>query len=261
MRELPFRAIQVAIERTSLVVTLNNPARKNAIGPAMANELLHALDLAAEEASVRTVVITGAGDAFCAGGDFSQMVGGAGEATLEHKGDFSDLILRMVGFGKPIIARVNGVAMGGGLGLVSACHFAVAIDSAKLGTPEVNVGLFPMMIMALLARLVPRRRLLEMMLFGEKLSAEEARAVGLVSRVVAAAELDGAVAEIESKIASKSPITIQLGLEAWARQGDMELEAALPYLRERLGACLATDDAREGLTAFLEKRAPRWTGK
>jgi enoyl-CoA hydratase/carnithine racemase len=151
--------------------------------------------------------------------------------------------------------------MGGGLGLVAASTFAVASTEAKLGTPEIDVGLFPMMIMAVLAKHVPRRRLLEMMLFGEKLSAEEAARLGLVNRAVAPGELDAEVRRMTDAVASKSPSTVRLGLRAFAAQDDMDLEAALPMLRGRLAECLATDDAREGLMAFLEKRTPKWTGK
>jgi enoyl-CoA hydratase/carnithine racemase len=258
------RAYQrIAVTRTGAraTLTLHNPARKNAIGPVMVNELLWALEDAVSDDAARVVVLTGSGDAFCAGGDFAQMTGGTDGPELPPKGDYADLLLAIVRSPKPVIARVNGPAMGGGLGLVAASHFAVAAESAKLGTPEVNVGLFPMMIMAVLARVVPRRRLLEMMLFGERLSAEQALAAGIVGAVVPAAGLDGAVAEIEAKIASKSPLTIKLGLEAFAAQDDLDLATALPMLRERLGACLATEDAREGLMAFLEKRTPVWKGR
>jgi enoyl-CoA hydratase/carnithine racemase len=254
--------IRVASEGGILTVTLHNPARKNAIGPVMVNELLHALADAADDAAVRVVVITGAGDAFCAGGDFAQMTGGAAGGTdLPPKGDYADLLLAMTTYGKPIVARVNGHAMGGGLGLVAASHFAVAARGAKLGTPEVNVGLFPMMIMAVLQRVVPRRRLLEMMLLGERMEADHAAAMGLVSRAVDAGELDPTIKQITDALLAKSPMTLRLGLEAFAAQDDLDLEAALPLLRERLAGCLATDDAREGLMAFLEKRKPVWTGK
>ena len=256
-----YSMIEAAREGTVLRLTLKNRARKNAIGPVMVNELLWALADADADAAVRTVVLTGAGDAFCAGGDFAQMTSGAGESELPHKGDYVDLLLAMVRSRKPIVARVNGHAMGGGLGLVAASHFAVAARGAKLGTPEVNVGLFPMMIMAVLARVVPRRRLLEMMLSGERMEADEAASVGLVSRAVDAADLDAAVARYTDLVASKSPVTVRLGLEAFAAQDDLDLATALPMLRERLGAVLATDDAREGLMAFLEKRPPRWSGK
>jgi enoyl-CoA hydratase/carnithine racemase len=261
VKERAYSMIRVSIEGAAARLTLDNPARKNAIGPTMVNELLYALEDAGEAAAVRAIVLTGAGDAFCAGGDFAQMTGGAGEATLPPKGDYAVLLLAMTRSKKPIVARVNGHAMGGGLGLVAASHFAIAARGAKLGTPEVNVGLFPMMIMAVLARVVPQRRLLEMMMFGERLEADEAAAFGLVNRAVAATDLDQAVVEMVEKIASKSPITLRLGLEAFAAQSDLALEAALPLLRDRLAACLATDDAREGLTAFLEKRKPNWTGK
>ena len=253
--------IKVAREGGVETITLAYPERRNAIGPRMSNELLWALEDARAADEVRAIVLTGEGKAFCSGGDFAEMTAGAAESPLAHKGDYADLLLGIANSDKPVVARVNGVAMGGGLGLVAASTFAVASSEAKLGTPEIDVGLFPMMIMAVLARHVPRRRLLEMMLFGEKFDAEEAKRAGLVNRVVPPGELDAAVKQVTDAIASKSPVTVRLGLRAFAAQDDLDLEAALPLLRARLAECLSTDDAREGLMAFLEKRAPRWTGK
>lgn len=261
MMNRSFSTLTIALDGPALWVTLNNPARKNAIGPTMVNELLYALQDAADEPVVRAVVLTGAGDAFCAGGDFATMTSGTGVESLQPKGDYADLLLAMTRFPKPILARVNGHAMGGGLGLVAAAHFAIAARGAQLATPEINVGLFPMMIMAVLARVVPRRRLMDMMLLGERLDADQAAEMGLVTRAVDPEVLDQAIASLVASIASKSPLTIRLGLEAFAAQADLDLEPALSLLRERLGQCLATDDAREGLTAFLEKRRPQWTGR
>ncbi|HTJ80818.1 MAG TPA: enoyl-CoA hydratase-related protein, partial [Polyangiaceae bacterium] len=205
MTPRPYRALVAETRGAAAWLQLNNPARKNAIGPAMVNDLLWALEDAHADDAVRAIVVTGVGDAFCAGGDFAQMTGGAGEAELPPKGDYADLLLALARAEKPVIARVNGHAMGGGLGLVAASHFAIGVDAAKLGTPEINVGLFPMMIMAVLARVVPRRRLVEMMLFGERMSAAEAKEAGILGRVVAASELDAAVEDVVQKIASKSP--------------------------------------------------------
>jgi enoyl-CoA hydratase/carnithine racemase len=243
-------------------ITLFNPERRNAIGPRMINELLYAIADAHDDEDIRSIVITGEGTIFCAGGDFAQMTGGANEGPeLPHKGDYADLLLAMVRSEKPIIARVNGHAMGGGLGLVAASTFAIADNNSKLGTPEVDVGLFPMMIMAVLSRLVPRRALLDMMVLGKKLTATEAHALGIVNEVAAAAELDVVVKRTTDMIASKSPITIALGLRAFAEQDDMDLATALPMLRTKLAECLGTEDAREGLMAFMEKRPPVWKGR
>jgi enoyl-CoA hydratase/carnithine racemase len=245
-----------------MTITLHVPERRNAIGPQMINELLYAIDDAHGDDDIRSIVITGEGKAFCAGGDFAQMTGGAGDGpALPPKGDYADLLLTMTRTEKPIIARVNGPAMGGGLGLVAASTFAVADLEAKLGTPEIDVGLFPMMIMAVLARVIPRRELVSMMLLGTKMSADRAASIGLVHRAVPAGELDVAVKELTDAIAKKSPITVALGLRAFAAQDDMDLEKALPFLRDKLAEILGTEDAREGLTAFLEKRAPAWKGK
>jgi enoyl-CoA hydratase/carnithine racemase len=253
--------IKVAREGAVETITLAYPERRNAIGPRMSNELLWALHDARAADEVRVVVLTGEGKAFCSGGDFAEMTSGAAASALEPRGDYSDLLLVLAKSAKPVVARVNGHAMGGGLGLVAACTFAVASTEAKLGTPEIDVGLFPMMIMAVLARHVPRRRLLEMMLLGEKLDAHEAASLGLVNRAVPAADLDAEVKKITDALASKSPSTVRLGMKAFADQDDLDLESALPMLRTRLAECLSTDDAREGLMAFLEKRAPTWTGK
>lgn len=265
MTSVPERAyarILVTVEAGALRIALHNPARKNAIGAVMVSELLWALEDAHATGDVRAIVITGSGDAFCAGGDFAQMSGAeTASDALAHKGDYADLLLAMTRATKPIVARVNGAAMGGGLGIVAASHFAIADEAAKLGTPEVDVGLFPMMIMAVLARVVPQRRLLSMMLLGEKMTGRDAAELGLVGKAVAKGELDGEVDRIVAALVTKSPAAIRMGLQAWADQADATLADALPMLRGRLGAILGTDDAREGLTAFLEKRAPRWTGK
>jgi enoyl-CoA hydratase/carnithine racemase len=242
-------------------ITLNVPERRNAIGTQMTNELLWALSDARAADDVRVVVLTGAGKAFCAGGDFQQMTAGGDAADLPPKGDYADLVLALSHFEKPVVAKVNGHAMGGGLGLVAASTFAIATNEAQLGTPEIGVGLFPMMIMAVLARVVPRRRLLKMMLLGEKLAADEAARIGLINEAVAPADLDARVDALVAQLLAQSPAATRLGLRAFADQDDRDLEEALPMLRERLAECLGTDDAREGLTAFLEKRKPNWTGK
>lgn len=257
-----YAKIRVGHQGPIATITLYNPDRRNAIGQQMVNELLWAISDANDEPDVRVIVITGHGVAFCSGGDFAQMTGSAdGGPQLPHKGDYADLLLAMLHNEKPIVARVNGHALGGGLGLVAASTFAIAAQNAELGTPEINVGLFPMMIMAVLARHMPRRRLLEMMLLGQKLTAQEAVPCGLLNSAVPEGELDEAVAELVDDLVSRSPTAIRLGLRAFAAQEDMALVDSIPMLREKLAECLGTEDAREGLTAFLQKRKPNWTGK
>lgn len=260
MESRPYKLILVDAADGVARLTLNRPDRRNAIGLPMMNELLWALDDAHHDDSVRSIVLTGAGNTFCAGGDFAQMTAGADAADLPPRGDFTDLLRAIWRTKKPIIARVNGHAMGGGLGLVAACTFAVAINDAKLGTPEIDVGLFPFMILSVLERVMTRRRLVEMMLAGERMSAEEAVRAGLLNKAVPAEELDGAVKAYTDMVASKSPLTIRLGLQALAETEELTLDDKLPILAERLSQCLGTNDAREGLMAFLEKRKAQWTG-
>jgi enoyl-CoA hydratase/carnithine racemase len=256
-----FRTLLVKHEDGVATITMNKPERKNPLGPEMVNELCWALDDAKDDASIRAIVLTGAGDAFSAGGDLKQM-GGDGEGTaLPPRGDYASLLLRFSSLGKPTLARVKGVAMGGGLGMVAACDFAIAGESAVFGTPEIKRGLFPMMIMAVLRRVVSKRRLMEMMLLGEKVDAATAAAIELVSRVVPDASLDAEVGALARKLTEQSPTAMRMGLAAWNAQADQDLATAIPALQAQLGQILMTEDAREGLTAFAEKRAPKWTGR
>ncbi len=257
---MSYQRIQVAREGGIETITLSYAERRNAIGPVMVNELLYALEAARTASDVRVIVLTGEGRAFCAGGDFAQMTSGEDGAALPPKGDYADLLVALANSDKPVIARVNGPAMGGGLGLVASCTFAIASNDATLGTPEINVGLFPMMVMAVLQRVVPRRKLVHMMLLGDKLTAEEALDHGLVGQVTSPDALDAAVAALAQRLGEKSPMALTMGLRAMAAQDDLDLETALPLLRTKLGEILATNDAREGLMAFLEKRKPNWTG-
>ncbi len=263
MKERKYHTLLVAEERGIVTLTFNRPERRNAIGPLMANELLYALEDAQESDDVRAIVLTGAGKAFCAGGDFGQMSGGGveGEQELPSKGDYHHLLLALVGCEKPIIAKVNGHALGGGIGIVAACTFAVASDEAKLGTPEIKVGLFPFMILAVLERIMTRRRLIEMMVFGEKLTGQAAVEAGLVNKVVPLEELDAAVAHYTDGVLAASPSTLKLGLRAMRDTEGLPLPKKLEKLSGRLLECLATEDAQEGLMAFFQKRDPVWKGR
>ncbi len=242
-----------------MTLTFNRPEKKNPLSQELVNELLWALDDADEADDVRVIVLTGAGNAFSAGADLKGM--GAERGKLEKKGEFDDLLRRFDTLGKPIIARVPGYVMGGAMGIVACCHFVVACESAIFATPEIKRGLFPMMIMAVLRRVIQPRDLLKLMLLGERLSAAEAKQIGLVTEVVPDEALDARVGELAAELAKRSPMAMRMGLNAYNTQRTMPVEKALPYLRDQLYALLKTEDAQEGLAAFFQKREPEWKGR
>jgi enoyl-CoA hydratase/carnithine racemase len=256
-----YRHLVVQRDGPIATLVLSRPERKNALGPVLINELLWALDDARADDAVHVIVLSGAGKAFCAGADLREMMSPSEDSALPPKGDLSELLLRFPKLHKPTIAKVHGAALGGGLGLVASCHFAIAGESAQLGTPEILRGLFPMQIMAVLRRLMPQRKLLEMMLLGQTLSAATAADCGLVSRVVPDDELDAATSTLAHELAERSPTAARMGLEAFHVQDGRALEEALPYLRGQLMELLSKEDAMEGLSAFLQKRPPVWTGR
>jgi enoyl-CoA hydratase len=244
-------------------VTLNNPEKRNMLSGQMLTELVDAMRTARDAEEVRAVVLTGAGDkAFCAGADLG---GFAADVPLVAKHFASDLFLEffrlMPRLGKPSLCAVNGHVLAGGMGLALSCDLVIAKEGATFGTPEINVGAFPYMIMAIIYRNVPRKKVNEMMLLGERLSAEQAVEFGLANKVVPADEFEAAVAEWAGKLASKSPVLMRLGHDAMYRQGDMAVDDALEYLRSQLSLTFSTEDIVEGVTAFFEKREPAWKGR
>lgn len=243
-------------------ITLNRPEKRNPIGPATVAELVHALAALKADRNVRVIVLTGAGAMFSAGGDLSAMKPGS-EASSSRVPPASlvDLFSTMHELGKPVIAMVQGPALAGGLGLVVACDLVIAADSATFGTTEIAVGLWPMMITAEIIRSVGRKRALEMMLTGRKLSAREAQEAGLVTRVVSPAVLESETQRLAAELASRSPAAMALGLKAFYRAQDMEYEPQLRYLQAELGRVLALEDAAEGIAAFFGKRTPVWKGR
>ncbi len=258
-----YATIAYAADAPIARVTLNRPDKRNPIGPLTAGELLHAFGRARDDDDIRVIVLTGAGKAFSAGGDLSMMAGGqggAGESVAEPT-SLVELLIGMHALGTPIIAMVNGHALAGGLGLMVACDLVVASDKATFGTTEIRVGLWPMMITAEITRNIGRKKTLELMLTGKRLSADEAAAIGLINKVVPHDSLETETMALANEIASKSPATIRLGLQAFYASQDMELEPALRYLEGQLGAVLQLEDAREGLTAFFQKRDPVWKGR
>lgn len=258
----PFADLLYEVDGHVCTLTLNRPQRRNALSANLVNELIVGLETAATDPTVGAIILTGAGGVFCSGGDLSQMSGGGGEASgVPWRGGFPELNLAFTRLGKPVIAKVRKYALAGGLGLVAACQFAYAEETATFGTPEIDRGLFPMMIMANIFRMVPRRKGLELVLGGERIPASEAVDIGLINRAVPAEELDEATMALARRLAAKAPASMALGLEAFYAQDDMDFAAALPYLNGMLMKCLSTEDAREGLMAFMAKRDPVWPGR
>ncbi len=243
-------------------LTIDDPARRNPLSAAVMAKLRTAVDEAAADTQVRVLVFTGAGDkAFSAGGDLSG--GFVDDPLARHKarGALAATFRAIRRCGKPTVARVNGAALGGGFGLAAVCDIVIAAEHALMGTPEIDLALWPMMISAVLRDIVPRRALLEMMLTGRRLTAVEARDMGIVSRVVAASDLDGAVDDIVEVLTAKSPVALRLGRDAYYAMLGMDFDAALDHLQSGLTALAMTDDATEGVAAFVEKRKPRWSGR
>lgn len=217
---------------------------------------------ATADSAVKVIVLTGAGDrAFSAGGDLSGGFVDEPIALHHARGVLADIFKTMRRGGKPTIARVNGHALAGGFGLAAACDIVIAVDRAKFGTPEINVGLWPMMISAILQRTIPRKAALELMMTGRLITADEALRLGVVSRVVAAESLDEVVDETVANLAGKSPAVLGLGRDAFYAVEDMALDAALDHLQSGLTLVSMTEDAAEGVAAFVEKRPPEWRGR
>ncbi|HJP65944.1 MAG TPA: enoyl-CoA hydratase-related protein [Actinomycetota bacterium] len=245
-------------------LTIDRPDRRNALSDEVIEGLIAGLDRAAADEEVRVVVITGSGDrAFSAGGDLtSTMAPGEGRVGQhDRRGRIAALLTGIMRFGKPVVARVNGVALAGGFGLMMACDLVVMADDVEVGTPEINLGLWPFMISAVIKRNVPRKIALEMMMTGRRFTAEEAAGWGMVNRVVPRADLDQAVDELAAELASKSPLVLRLGKESFVAIDDVGLDAALSYLNAMLTVDLESEDVVEGVAAFLEKRSPEWKGR
>ncbi len=244
-------------------ITLNRPEQRNPLSSGMLRDLVTAFKWCQGDDAVRVVVLTGAGDrAFSSGADLSSLDAGvAEEARHKERHAFVELFLTMTALGKPIVGRINGHALAGGMGLAGSCDLLVAVDTATFATPEINVGVWPMMIQAVLARNLPRKILLEMAMLGERWTATQMQAVGFVNRVVNRELLDATVDEIAGKLAKKSSVVMRLGKDAFYRQQDMEFDDALEYLYGELLKVVSTEDAKEGVLAFFEKREPNFEGR
>jgi enoyl-CoA hydratase len=260
-----YETIITEIRGQSGWIILNREERRNSMSPVMLRELLAAFNEYEDNKELISLVLTGAGEkAFCAGMDL-----GGGEAMQlgpidrhELQRVFVSLLKKIKELKKPVVARVQGLALGGGLGLMSACDIAIAADDAQFGTPEINLGLFPYIIMATLIRNTrSSKQLLELMLTGERISAAQACEIGFVNRVVERENLEQAVEEMTQKLNAKSPAILRLGRRAFYTMRDLDYEHAMEYLSAMLALNMQAEDMIEGVSAFMEKREPEWQGK
>ena len=255
---------EVVLYRTDgpvATITINRPERRNAISAAVTAALSESLARAEADNSVTVVVLTGTGEAFCAGGDLGAMNSEGAVAQHFMRAEIGELFRQMRKSRLPIVARVNGHALAGGFGLMLACDLVIAGADAAMGTPEIDLGLWPFMITAVIQRDVPRKLALELMLTGRRLTASEGERWGFVNRVVEGAELDAAVAELTETLASKSPLITALGKRSFYRSEDIGFDESLEYLTGMLTVCLQSEDTAEGVSAFLDKRPPEWKGR
>ncbi len=243
-----------------LRLTLNRPEKRNAVNDDLILALTEAFDAASRDADIRAIVLTGAGDkAFCSGADL-----GGGVFDFDYSqpiSNYANLLRAGRRATVPVIGRINGYCLAGGMGLLAICDLAVASHDAKFGLPEVKVGLFPMQVAALLQSLIPARIFAEMCYTGEMLSADQALACNLVNHVAEPGGLDAKTDWLVERVVSKSPTAIRRGKYALSATSGMSFEQAISFLESQIGLMPLTEDAKEGLAAFSEKRRPDWTGK
>jgi len=258
---MEYRAVIVERRNRIGLLTLNRPDHMNTFSTVLAEEVNAALEELEKDGQIRAVVIKGAGKSFCAGIDITEF---QGKTLLEYRKWVSlmeKMNITIARMGKPVIAAVHGYAVANGTGLLAACDLAIAAEGTKIGTTAINVGLFCMGPAVPLSRCVGRKKALEMLLTGRMMDAREAERIGLVNKVVPPEKLDAAAMELADELASKSPIALQMGKRAFYTMADTEYGKALEYMNEMMAELCTTEDANEGVDAFLKKRKPEWKGR
>jgi enoyl-CoA hydratase/carnithine racemase len=261
---MPYKTLLYDVSSTGVAtIALDQPDTRNALSDELLGELIAAFEAARDDDAVHCVVLTSTHEKVFSAG--ANLAGFAADIPPVHKHFATERfprLFRLIGeLGKPSLCAANGHVLAGALGLALACDLVIAREGARFGTPEINVGLFPFMIMALIYRNVPRKKTNELLLLGEQISAEEAQRIGIVNRVVPADGFEDAVREWAEQLAGKSPVMMRLGKDAMFRQLDLPFLEALDFLRSQLTIALTTEDVQEGVKAFFEKREPRWTGR
>ncbi len=243
-------------------ITINRPEKRNALNGEVIAGLARGYREAHEDNHVRVIVVTGAGEkAFCAGADLQNSGSAFAFDFSKPNGDYADLLRLSQNATKPAIARVGGVCMAGGMGLLCMTDMAVAADHAIFGLPEVKVGVFPMQVLSLLQAIAPPRLINEWALTGEPFDATTALAAGLLNHVVPAAELDAKVDWLIGRVVDKSPTAIRRGKYAMRAIASMTFDQSIAYTESQIAILAMTEDAKEGLKAFAEKRKPSWPGR
>tara|TARA_B100000575_G_scaffold247674_1_gene213239 strand:- start:92 stop:877 length:786 start_codon:yes stop_codon:yes gene_type:complete len=252
---LKFTATEIDIANNIMTITLNRPEKKNALNNVMMNEINYALAYAKQEKSVRVVVFAAKGDIFCAGADLSRTNSDSNVPKLDNADDISLAIRHLY---KPVICKIQGSVLAGALLIVTNSTHAIAVNEATFSAPEIHRGLWPFMVMAGLFRVMPKRAGLDFIMRGMPIDSKKAMDWGLINEAVKKEELDKKVDKLAVELASLAPETMQFGLEAYEKQDSKSFDEALPYLKEQIAKCFEGKDAKEGISAFLEKRKPNW---
>jgi enoyl-CoA hydratase/carnithine racemase len=251
----------VRTERRALAlwITIDREERRNALNPEVIEGIHAAVRAATTDASLRAIVLTGAGSkAFCAGADLSRGTGVFADGLDEPTTDFGRLARTVRGVGLPIVGRINGDCVAGGMGLMALCDLVVASDHARFGLPEAKVGVFPMQVLVYLRRMIHPRHVNELCLTGDLIDAARAREMGIANEVVPREQLDARVEALVARLCAVSPVATRRGKSAIAALEAMGFHDALAFTEAQITIASRTDDAREGLAAFNEKRQPRW---